>query len=76
MGAYILTVEPGTPAAKAGLHPRDIITAVDGQPIDQNHDLSSVIEMHQPGQTVTLSVFRAGQKLTFHIKLVARPKNV
>jgi 2-alkenal reductase len=76
IGAYVLKVEPGTPAAKAGLRPRDIITAVDGQPIDQNHDLSSVIEMHQPGQTVTLSVSRAGQNLTLHVTLAARPKNV
>jgi 2-alkenal reductase len=76
MGAYVLKVEPGTPAAKAGLRPHDIITAVDGLPIDQNHDLSSVIEMHQPGQTVTLSVSRAGQTLTLHVTLAARPKNV
>jgi 2-alkenal reductase len=76
VGAYILKVEPGTPAAQAGLRAHDIITAVDGQAIDQNHDLSTVIEMHQPGQTVTLSIFRAGQKLTFHVKLAARPKNL
>src|SRR5207244_408431 len=76
VGAYIMKVEPGTPAAQAGLRPRDIVTAVDGQAIDQNHDLSAVIEMHQPGQTVTLSVFRAGQTLTFHVKLAPRPTNV
>jgi 2-alkenal reductase len=76
MGAYVVKVEPGTPAAKAGLRPQDIITAVDGQAINQNHDLSSVIEMHQPGQTVTLSIFRAGQNLTLHVKLAARPRNV
>src|SRR5439155_2283897 len=63
VGAYIVKVEPGTPAAQAGLRPHDIITAVDGQAIDQNHDLSTVIAMHQPGQTVKLSVFRAGQTL-------------
>jgi S1-C subfamily serine protease len=76
VGAYITRVQPGTPAAKAGLRPHDIITAVDGQAINQNHDLSTVIEMHQPGQTVTLSIFRAGQKLTLHVKLAARPKNL
>ena len=52
------------------------IAPVDGQAIDQNHDLSGVIEMHQPGQTVTLSIFRAGQNLTLHVKLAARPKNM
>ena len=76
MGAYITQVQPGTPAAQAGLRAHDIITAVDGQVIDPNHDLSTVIEMHQPGQTVTLSISRAGQKLTLHVKLAARPKNV
>jgi 2-alkenal reductase len=76
MGAYIMQVQPGTPAAQAGLRAHDIITAVDGQVIDPNHDLSTVIEMHQPGQTVTLSISRAGQKLTLHVKLAARPKNV
>src|SRR5205085_7933925 len=76
VGAFVTQVQPGTPAAKAGLRPHDIITAVDGQAIDQNHDLSTVIEMHQPGQTVALSVFRTGQNLTLHVTLVARPKNV
>ena len=76
VGAFVTQVQPGTPAAKAGLRPHDIITAVDGQAIDQNHDLSTVIEMHQPGQTVALSIFRTGQNLTLHVTLVARPKNV
>ena len=76
VGAYITRVQPSTPAATARLRPHDIITAVDGQAIDQNHDLSGVIEMQQPGQTVTLSIFRAGQNLTLHVKLAARPKNM
>jgi len=76
VGAFVTQVQPGTPAAKAGLRPHDIITAVDGQAIDQNHDLSTVIEMHQPGQTVALSVVRAGQNLTLRVTLAARPKNV
>jgi 2-alkenal reductase len=76
VGAYVQSVQSGTPAAKAGLRPHDIITAVDGQSIDQNHDLSTMIDMHQPGQTVTLSVYRAGQTLTLHATLAARPSNL
>lgn len=75
VGAVINVVEPGTPAARAGLRPHDIITAVDGQAIDQNHDLRTMIETHQPGETVTLSIWRAGQNLTIHVTLAARPKN-
>ncbi len=73
VGVIVQAVEPNTPAAKAGIKAKDIITAVDGQPIDQNHDLHTVIEMHQPGQTVKISVFRSGQNLTFNVKLAARP---
>jgi 2-alkenal reductase len=76
VGAIVQSVSPGTPAAQAGLRARDIITAVDGQKIDQNHDLHTVIEMHQPGQTVKVSVFRGGQNLTFNVKLTARPKSL
>ena len=75
VGAIVKTVEKGTPADKAGLRPHDIITAVDGQAIDQNHDLRTVIEMHQPGSAVKLSVFRAGRSLTIDVKLAARPKS-
>jgi 2-alkenal reductase len=76
VGVIVAKVYPDTPAAKAGLRARDIITAVDGQQIDQNHDLTTIIERHQPGQTVKLSVFRSGQRLTLNVKLTARPKNL
>lgn len=76
VGDYIKTVEPGTPAAKAGLKAKDIVTAVDGQAIDQNHDLHTMIPAHQPGQTVKLSVYRSGRQLTISVKLAAMPKNL
>ncbi len=74
-GAYVRQVYPNTPAARAGLQTRDIITAVDGQAIDQNHTLQTVIRARQTGQTVRLSVFRAGRTLTVNVKLAARPAN-
>jgi S1-C subfamily serine protease len=36
-GVYVTEVTPDTPAAEAGIQPGDIITAIDGEPIDQTH---------------------------------------
>jgi 2-alkenal reductase len=66
-GAWVLQVSPDSPAAKAGLRARDIITAVDGQAIDDQHDLKSLIEAHHVGDTIKLTVYRTsnGQTLQF-----------
>jgi S1-C subfamily serine protease len=74
LGALVQTVETGTPADKAGIKAKDIITAVDGQTIDQNHPLTTVIQMHQPGQTVKVTVWRSGKTLTLSVKLAPHPK--
>lgn len=55
-------VQPGTPAARAGLKTGDVIRKVDGQPIVASGDLPALIGQSRPGQTVKLKVLarRAG----------------
>jgi len=72
----VIQVTPNTPAARAGLRDKDIITSVDGQAIDQNHDLRTVVEMRQPGETVKVRVWRSGQTLTYSITLAPRPTSL
>ena len=68
-GILILEVKPGTPAAKAGLKGLrrtdsgiieigDIITAIQGNPIEKEGDLFKAIESFQPGQVVEVTVNR------------------
>ena len=48
----------GSPAEAAGLQAGDIITALDGEQIDAETDLSMLILPHSPGDTITLRVLR------------------
>ncbi len=67
------SVVTGGPADKAGLQAGDIITAVDGTPLDATHPLDLVMSQHAPGQTVTLDVLRNGQTTQLQVSLGTRP---
>ena len=68
-------VFPGSPAAKAGLKDGDVVVAVDGAVVDQDHDLSTRILPHVPGDVVALSVVRAGRTMEIRVTLGTLPKN-
>ncbi len=68
-------VFPGSPAEKAGLKDGDIVVAVDGNTIDAEHDLSSRVLPHVPGDTITLSVVRAGGTVEIKVTLGTLPSN-
>ena len=66
-------VVPGSPAAKAGVQAEDIITAVNGQPINADNDLGNIIDQFSVGQTITLTINRAGKTITLQATLAVRP---
>lgn len=86
-GAYVLGVTPGGPADKAGLKGGskptniqgleaggDIITAMDGQPVDTYDELLSFLTTNKsPGETVVLTILRDGQPMDITITLGTRP---
>jgi S1-C subfamily serine protease len=72
VGAYVKIIKPGSPAAKAGVRLRDIITKIDNQSLNDTYQLEQVVAQHNPGQTITLTVWRSGHTLTLKAKLVAK----
>jgi serine protease Do len=60
-GAAVSNVEEGSPAAKAGLEPGDVILSIDGRAVDGSADLSRSIRGLKPGTKVKLNVWRAGK---------------
>ena len=56
-GAAVEVVGPGTPAAKAGLKPGDLILAVDGQTVTGDESLRKALRRTKPGRDVPLTHF-------------------
>ena len=72
-GVLVQDVTNGSPAARAGLHPYDVILEVEGRDIDGNEDLIRDISARQPGTTARLGVMRDARRLTVQVKLAERP---
>ncbi len=61
-GAVITGIGNGTPADRAGLIVRDIITNVDGQPIKNQRDLLRNLANRKPGDRITVAVVRGREE--------------
>lgn len=64
-------VNPGTPAAAAGLQPGDEIRMLDGQAFRSGEDMVSYIH-ERPGKTITVAVYRDGAIRYLRIKTMVR----
>ncbi|MEA2156106.1 MAG: hypothetical protein QOE11_2246 [Solirubrobacteraceae bacterium] len=88
-GAWVQEVVPGGPADDAGLKPGtgtqrfqartvatggDIITAVDGQALQDESALGVALLRLHPGQKVTLRVYRDGRPRNVEVTLGERPR--
>ena len=55
-GAVVRQVIPTGPAAGAGLNPGEVITSVNGQPVNSATALTSILDQHHPGENVTVGL--------------------
>ncbi|ESX31471.1 Do family serine endopeptidase [Mesorhizobium sp. M1148] len=60
-GALVASVEPGSPAEKAGLKPGDVITRFNGKGIEGVHDLTLATASQKPGSKATLTRSNGGK---------------
>jgi serine protease Do len=74
-GALVGDVSPGSPADKAGLKSGDVITQLNGQPIEDASQLKLRVAESAPGSKVQIGVNRNGESKTFDVTLTDLPEN-
>ncbi|MCB9229435.1 MAG: trypsin-like peptidase domain-containing protein [Deltaproteobacteria bacterium] len=72
-GIIVTQVEPGAPADKAGIKPKDVIVTVDGKKLEGERDLVNRISLMKPGHTAKLGVIREGKQFTASVEIGHRP---
>jgi S1-C subfamily serine protease len=89
-GLLVATVQPGSGAAAAGLSAGsdtavvsgeswpiggDLIVSADGVPLNSVDQLRDLIAAKQPGQSISLLVYRGNQKVTLKVRLGRQPSS-
>lgn len=72
-GAWVTQVVPGSPADEAGLQRGDIIQQVGDHPVDGHHPLAELLNAHQPGDRIELTLLRGQRELQVEVELGTRP---
>jgi serine protease Do len=72
-GAMVAEVVPGGPASKAGFEQGDIITAIDGQAVDDATGLTTKVAAVPTGQAATFTVLRQGKPIQVKVAIGTRP---
>ena len=68
-GVIVDGVEPDSPAAKAGIKEKDVITQYDGQPVEGAVQFRRLIRETPPGRSVTLEISRGGSLQSISVEL-------
>lgn len=69
-GAVVSLVNPGSPAAKAGLKVGDLITQMNGQIIDSAAQVRNIAGLLRVNDTVSLTILREGKKMNISMRIV------
>jgi serine protease Do len=75
-GVVVRTIEADAPASKSDLRPFDVITHVDGTPIESDSQLQHEVLKKKIGQSVQLTVWRKGQTIKVPVKTAELPNEI
>ncbi len=65
-------VIPGSPADKAGIVENDIILEIDGEKVDEGHQITSIVAEKNVGDDISLKVWHKGDTQNVKVQLAER----
>jgi len=68
-GALVSSVEPGSPADKAGIEAGDVILSMDGKPVSRIGDLTARVAARKPGERTQLGLWRKGHQRSVDVTI-------
>ncbi len=75
-GAVVAQLVAGGPGRKAGLRVKDVVTKVGETPIAEPEDIAAALEERKPGEVITVTYTRGGERRTAEVRLGTRPATV
>jgi len=66
-GALVASVEPGSPADKAGFKSGDVIVEFDGKAVADSRELPRMVGMTKPGTESKVKIIRQGEEKTLNV---------
>jgi serine protease Do len=75
-GVILSDIDPGGPAAAAGLRAKDVVTRMDVFPVDSLPKYTAFLYVHKRGSPIRMEVLRDGKPLTVSVTPVSAPPQV
>jgi serine protease Do len=75
-GVILSDIDPNGPAASAGLHVKDVVTAMDGLAVDSLPKYTAFLYIHKRASAISMEVLRDGKPLTVSVTPVNAPPQV
>ena len=73
MGYRVTFVEPGSPAARAGIAKNDVIVGIDNRPVETKNDLDTILSSVTPGKLITVAVKAGNAARKLPLRVSAPP---
>ena len=64
-----MLVEPGSPAAEAGMRPQDLLVKIGEQDIRSLEDMAKALRLRRAGEGVSIQIIRDGERHVFSLKV-------
>lgn len=75
-GAALGEITPDGPADRAGLRSGDIITSINGEPIDGSSEVTRIVGNSRPGDTLRIEILRENRRQTITARSGSRPADL